>query len=284
MVVYNEDVVINAPYKLTLKNTDSWWVDLRCLQNPNRINWPGILEVNNHIKCLRDISAYGGALMTASISGSTGGGAVQIGHAFERTDDPPRINLTDYALGERYSTLYITAGSSKYVGADSVLANMKLNKLTATDRVLVNYLDPADWATHAYISMPPIHPHDVDFANGNWANPWGFVTGETVYYKSLSTFGCAKELSDTPKERKFKTVQDAALRLEHEVTKEWRHLPYGQEEGTIRCICGKELTKPCPEHREEWMDIYTVNTGDVIDASALIILDLMERVQRLEGR
>jgi hypothetical protein len=125
MVVYNEDVIINAPYKLTLKNTDSYWVDLRCLQNPNGIGWPGILEVNNHIKCLRDISTYGGAFMTASAPGTSGGGAIQMGHGFERTDDPPRINLTD----ANYHTLYVTAGSSVGVGADAVLADVKVKNL-----------------------------------------------------------------------------------------------------------------------------------------------------------
>jgi hypothetical protein len=132
MVEYNENVTINAPYKLILKNTDSWWVDLRCLQNV--IDAPGILEVSGHIKCLKDIAAYGGALMTASAPGSTGGGAVNMGHGWEGSTDPPRINMTD----DGYHTLYITAGSSVGVGADAVLADMKLKKLTATDGAKLN--------------------------------------------------------------------------------------------------------------------------------------------------
>ncbi|MBT0159745.1 hypothetical protein G4O51_07150 [Candidatus Bathyarchaeota archaeon A05DMB-2] len=132
MVEYNENVTINAPYKLILKNTDYWWVELRCLQNV--YDAPGILEVSGHIKCLKDIAAYGGALMTASAPGTTGGGAIQMGHAWERSDDPPRINLTD----DNYHTLYITAGSSVGVGADAVLADMKLKKLTATDGAKLN--------------------------------------------------------------------------------------------------------------------------------------------------
>jgi hypothetical protein len=130
MVEYDYVTVDNV---LTLKNTSSYWVDLQCIQVG-----PGILQVNRGIKCLKDISAYGGALMTASAPNSTGGGAVAIGHAWERSDDPPRIALTDYELGDRYKTLYITAGSSQYDGADAVLANMKLRRITVTENVIVS--------------------------------------------------------------------------------------------------------------------------------------------------
>ncbi len=134
MVVYNDqDVIIYAPYKLQLKNTDGWWVDLECLQNGSGA---GILQVDHSIKGLKDIAAYGGALMTASnpaMYNNTGGGCVQIGHGFERSEtsnppaDPPRINLTDAG----FNTLYITAGSSLPNGIDAVLANMKLDTINA---------------------------------------------------------------------------------------------------------------------------------------------------------
>ena len=65
---------------------------------------------------------------TNANSEATGGGAIQLGRGLERPDDPPRINLTD----EVYKTLYITAGSSETVGADDVLANMKLKDLSVT--------------------------------------------------------------------------------------------------------------------------------------------------------
>jgi len=133
MVVYtDQDVIIYAPYKLQLKNTDGWWVDLECLQNGSGA---GLLQVDHGIKCLKDVSAYGGALMTASnpdMYSGTGGGCVQIGHGFQRSEsynppaDPPRINLTDSG----YNTLYITAGSSLPPNTiDSVLADIKLRNL-----------------------------------------------------------------------------------------------------------------------------------------------------------
>jgi hypothetical protein len=62
---------------------------------------------------------------------ATNGGAIMLGQGFEREDDPPRISLTDSGN----HTLYITAGSSVPNGADSVLANMKLKRLDATEVV-----------------------------------------------------------------------------------------------------------------------------------------------------
>src|SRR3989304_1975024 len=194
--------------KLTMKYQPGYspFIDLETII----IGSDPILQINEGIRCLKDVSAYGGALMTASVPGvnqGTGGGCVQIGHGFQRSEswnppaDPPRINLTDYPAG--FNTLYITAGSSLPPNTiDSVLADMKLRNLTANGRLNVNTIYPNG---QTYVGLMAILPLDDGFANGNWANPWGYVTAETVYYKSLDYFGCARELSDTPMERKFKT-------------------------------------------------------------------------------
>jgi hypothetical protein len=158
MVEYNEPVTINAPYDLTLnhkaifKNTDYWWVDLRCLQND--YNKPGILEVSGIIKCLKDISCYGDALMTASAPNNSGGGAVNMGHGWEYYLDPPRINLTD----NDYHTLHLTAGSSYdyvnnvYLGTDSILANLKLEDLNVHGKIITDGQDLIINGTHVQIT------------------------------------------------------------------------------------------------------------------------------------
>jgi hypothetical protein len=88
-------------------------------------------HLSEGIKCLKDVSAYGGALMTASAPNSHGGGAINMGHGWEYYTDPPRINMTD----DGYHTLCITAGptydyeNETYIGVDQVLADVKLRNL-----------------------------------------------------------------------------------------------------------------------------------------------------------
>ncbi len=113
---------------------------------------------------------------------------------------------------------------------------------------------------------------------------WNSAWVNYVRYKNIGSFGCARELADTPIERKFQTVDHAKEFLRHELTKEWRHLPYGEEENTVRCVCGKEGVSPCPEHREQWEDIYVLKTGDMIEASAKLVLELFDRVVNLESQ
>jgi hypothetical protein len=124
MVDYsNEDVSISAPYMLKLKNGDSHWVWLECLANhpitseelPGGI---GLLQANRGIFCRKDISAYGGALMTASDPNAwngCGGGAIQMGHSFTASNDAPMITLTD-APDSRggYNTLWLKQGHDTY--------------------------------------------------------------------------------------------------------------------------------------------------------------------------
>jgi hypothetical protein len=212
-----------------------------------------------------------GAGTSSGNSSTGGGGAILMGHGLSDASDPPKITLVDSASGFDKLHLKQLNGSP---------ANLDLGNLIAHGTISV---DSIYAITQGFVGLVPILPLNGGYANGNWANPWGYLTAETVYCKyGPYDYGCAKELSNTPVERKFKTVQEATARLEHEVTKEWLHLAYGEKDGTIKCICGKELTEPCPEHRDEWMDRYTVNKGDVIDATALIVLNLMERIEKLE--
>lgn len=146
------DVVIVAPDQLKLQDAlinPQHWVNFVCLSNHPITGDPlpyarGLVEISNGIFCRKDVAAYGGVFMTASnpsVDYGTGGGCVQIGHGFQRSEtwnppaDPPRINLTDPG----FNTLYITAGSSLPPNTiDSVLANMKLRDLTANGAVNFN--------------------------------------------------------------------------------------------------------------------------------------------------
>jgi len=454
MVVYDDqDVIIIAPYQLKLQDAEvdpQHWVFFKCISNHPITGDPlpyarGLVEVSNGIFCRKDVSAYGGALFTAgdpNVDNGCGGGAVLMGHAFERTDDPPRICLTDFALGERYRTLYITAGESKYVGADAVLANMKLKKLTATDGAKLNAvaigLDEYGDIPYEYESIQLNTFHNLRFcfgtnermvlentgilrlpvngpsgglkigndvtlyrsdqdvlktddnlivggsnlninppsgssslslqiggstkayfthdgskgylsANGDLEinisgsnirvmgskyllpeNPNGGSIGNGTYYwgsinsnymclvgnqkyvypltantgscgtignyfystyanhfygKQSHLFGCEIEKSDLPIERKFQTFESAEECLRHELTKEWKHTHYSESKpGKIICVCGKEADTPCPEHVDEWNDIYTLNLSDMTQASAMLVVKLLDEVADLRSQ
>lgn len=244
-----------------------------------------------------------GAGISSGNSTTGGGGAILMGHGLNDASEPPKITLMDSASG--FDTLYLKkfGGSDPAhldIGTISIHGHLGVGDTVTSDLNpnpnlhLGNSNNPWEWIdtlyvftntinvlSQSYTGMPPILPNDSDYANGNWANPWGYVTGETLYYKYLSTYYCAKELSGTPVERKIKTIEDAVASLKHEVTKDLLHISYGEKEGTIKCTCGKEATEPCPEHFDEWRDKYTVNTGDVIDSTALIVLNLLERIESL---
>ena len=126
--------------------------------------------------------------------------------------------------------------------------------------------------------------------NGNVGNYtgtyWGSIAGNYVFYKTnhLLSFGCARELSDQVIERPFNTTDEAEAFLNHETSKQWRHIPYGAEEGTIKCICGKEAAEPCPEHLDEWNDRYLLKTGNMIEASGKLVVKLLDDVRALTSR
>lgn len=80
------------------------------------------------------------ALQTYGFLGSSsdpqkgfGGGAILLGHGLEDPADPPRINLTDGAFKE----LVITSGNFGN-GINNILADLKVNKLTANSIVTIN--------------------------------------------------------------------------------------------------------------------------------------------------
>jgi hypothetical protein len=82
--------------------TDTW------LEGP-------ILTIDRGMMCKKDISAYGGALMTCgdpSRNSGCGGGALQMGHAFTDTSDYPAIVLTDAPSSRGgYNTLMLKQGT-----------------------------------------------------------------------------------------------------------------------------------------------------------------------------
>ena len=113
------------PLQLTVliaydNNVRKWW-----LSRPHDINTGDVLTIDG---------GQGVGTRDSQDLMNKGGGAIMIGRSYERSDDPPRVCLTN---GD---TLYITAGSSKDMpnGADDVLANLKVKDLTATGNLAVD--------------------------------------------------------------------------------------------------------------------------------------------------
>ncbi len=118
--------------KMIFKDPDGsgYWIDLYLrmvtdplfpdIQNP-------ILYTTQGLWVQKDIFANG-ALMTASPTGGTGGGCLQIAGGFEHVNDPPRINLTstqDYIAITKGSTIHDENGNPSEWNLDRVLANLK---------------------------------------------------------------------------------------------------------------------------------------------------------------
>jgi hypothetical protein len=126
MVVENEDVYIVSPteqHQLKLQDTETnpyYKVWIKCVGNHPIYGTPlpydrALLEVSNGIMCRKDISTYGGALMTAgdpNAYGGCGGGAIMMGHAFTDTSDQPVIVLTDAPESNGgFNTLWLKQGT-----------------------------------------------------------------------------------------------------------------------------------------------------------------------------
>ena len=111
---------------LTMKTYEGNWLTIETTTG-------NILQISQAVNVLDDINAYGFLGTATDPNKSSGGGAIQMGHGFEYSIDPPRINLTD----EGYHELCITAGSTydyehqQYLGVDDVLADVRLQNLTA---------------------------------------------------------------------------------------------------------------------------------------------------------
>ena len=61
----------------------------------------------------------------------------------------------------------------------------------------------------------------------------------------------------------------------------------GELELGLKCICGKwvrDENEICPEHREQWEDRYFFRAGDVIEALGIVMLNVLERLEKLERR
>jgi hypothetical protein len=150
------------------------------------------------------------------------------------------------------------------------------------------------WAEGGTVFAGDVTAHNVNpdtsntYGCGGGDNYWAGVVTNMLYYKGVSMFGCAKELSDQIVDRKFANVEDAIALIKHETSKDWRHLKYGQKDGTVVCTCGKEVEwasgqpQVCPEHQTEWEDRYLLKTGDLIEASAKVIPHLLDRIEKLE--
>lgn len=119
---YNNLTVDN---KFTIKNTSSWWVDITCLQNGSG---SGLLQIAEGIICLKDIAAEGGALMTDSLSGQTGGGAIFIGSGNYSTNTPPCIVMTNAS----FPTLYLFTNVISQAPANLNLGNLTVGGNTGS--------------------------------------------------------------------------------------------------------------------------------------------------------
>lgn len=105
---------INAPDYVTFKNTNAWYVNIQCQDGSTEptFNYPGtgILFIDSYINVKKDVNTSG-AFMTESPTGSVGGGAIQMGHGFTGTTDPPMITLIDSGSSYGgYNTLWIKQG------------------------------------------------------------------------------------------------------------------------------------------------------------------------------
>lgn len=221
-----------------------------------------ILATDHGLWVEKDIQTYGALFTTTDpiklARGEGGGGAILMGHGFSGPTDPPKIILTDSS----YPTLHLRK-------SDSTPADMNLATITAHN----------------------VNPSDPDtYGCGGGSNYWLGVVTNTLYYKNVVYFGCAKELSDQVVDRKFETVEDAINLIKHETSKELHHIKYGHKDGTVVCTCGKDVDwssgqpKVCPEHRAEWEDRYLLKTGDLIEATAYVIPRLLSRIEALEKR
>ena len=78
------------------------------------------------------------------------------------------------------------------------------------------------------------------------------------------------------------TKTDSKAFLKHEITKEWRHINYDEIGENLICTCVKIGKFPCPKHEKEWNEIYIKDTGGIIDSTAELVVDLLDKIQVLE--
>jgi hypothetical protein len=148
MVEYNEDVIVNSPYKLEVKDLLAARNILRIGPNDVQcINLQDIpsgdsplLYIDRGVVVKKDIAAIGGALFTAGDPNQyngCGGGAIMMGHAFTDTSDPPMIVLSDSSSG--YNTLWIKQGDgdpNNRLAINWLWGNLELGNLTVHGNLL----------------------------------------------------------------------------------------------------------------------------------------------------
>ena len=92
-----------------------------------------MLVIDQTLLVEKDIQAFGSLNSASDPYKGFGGGAVMLGHGFEDSNDPPRINMT----ADGFHELAITAGSSLVEGVwsqanlDAVLADVRLRVLNS---------------------------------------------------------------------------------------------------------------------------------------------------------
>jgi len=118
---------------------------------------------------------------------------------------------------------------------------------------------------------------------GNSGTYWNQIYGNTVRWKSGSTFSCTPEESGKDWPHAFSDYTQAAEKLTHESTKNKYHIIYAKENPkNIVCTCGKIAQDPCPEHQAEWEDLYTLNIDHMVYAASYMTLEHAIEITRLQ--
>ncbi|MDR0470719.1 MAG: hypothetical protein LBH79_03190 [Nitrososphaerota archaeon] len=109
---------------------------------------------------------------------------------------------------------------------------------------------------------------------GNSGTYWNQIYGNTIRWRSGSTFACTPEESGKDWPHAFSDYMTAAERLTHESTKTKYHVVYAPKSPKeVVCICGKVGFDPCEEHRVEWEDRYTVSIDNMVYAAGYMTLE-----------
>jgi len=130
-------------------------------------------------------------------------------------------------------------------------------------------------------SIVPVGTSDLGSQNNYFQSIWTAM----ACYKDKHQFNCERNLSGQECKREIQNEQDALEILTHEVTKPLYHTTYNLEAGKedeMICTCGKSVKTPCPEHKKEWLDKYTRNTGKQEEAVAFLTLEHAAKIARLE--
>lgn len=130
----------------------------------------------------KDIETYGALMTTSDPAKGVGGGAILIGHGLDGANDPPHIQLTDYAINSDFGTLYIYKLDSNW---NRLHGDLDIGDLTAHGTRL-GLSDEANFLNkkpnyYAFINNPLTVPTGGVFFGGNLGGSspgWGcFIQG-----------------------------------------------------------------------------------------------------------